>query len=200
MRIVGLPVIGTVTTVPTIILAVLQTLVEVIHGSALFVLFVLFIRWNVAEAVFVAVNVSKLSITALGLLVISAVTAVQTVLFAITQTLVEVVHGSALFGWFIRWNVPEAVFVAVKVSKLGITALWLLVVGAVTAVLTIKLAVLQTLLEEPSHAVPIAVLVLVLIPVLILRLALRCGRRSSNTGRAEPGEGHSNSQHPYGLL
>jgi hypothetical protein len=71
----------------------------------------------------------------------------------------------------------------------------LLAINVVVAKLAIVLPVLQTLLKVRSVSNFSVVAGLVLVAIVIL--VLLCGKRSSQTRRAESGEGDSKGQHPY---
>jgi len=100
IRVVGLLVIRAAAAILTIVLAVPQTLLEVINASASIVL--LIVVCNVPEAVFVAVSVGTGIVPVVGLLVIRAVASKLTIVLAVPQTLFEVINASASIGLLLR--------------------------------------------------------------------------------------------------
>ena len=176
----------------TIALAIAQTLLEIIHANGAFGRLV---RWNVPVSVFVTVAVGEAVIGIVWLLVVGAAPAVLAIVLAVAQSLLEIFHGPALFVPLIGWNVSVAMFVAVAIGAEVIGIPRLPVIAAVAAILAVVLAVLQALLEKPAGSMFVFVAVLVLVAILVL--ALLRGNPGRKTGRAEPGEGHSECQHPY---
>ena len=192
VRVVGLLVIAAARAGLTITLAVAQTLLEIIHANGAFDRLV---RWNVPVSVFVTVAVGEAVIGIVWLPVVGAASAVLAVVLAVAQSLLEIFHGSALFVALTGWNVPVAVFIAVAIGAEVIGILGLPVIAAIATILAVVLAVLQALLEKPAGSMFVFVAVLVLVAILVL--ALLRGNPGNKTGRAKPGEGHSECQHPY---
>jgi hypothetical protein len=155
-------------------------------------------RWlvgrDVAVAVFVAVTIGAEVVGVPGLLVVAAVAAILTIVTAVLQTLVEVIHHSGGIFLLAGRDIAIAVFVAVAIGVEVVRIPGLLVIAAVAAILTIVAAVLQTLLKGPSCSALIVVTVLVLKAMLILVL-LR-GNSGTKSSRAKTGEGDSQCQHP----
>jgi len=144
---------------------------------------------DIAKAVFVAVAIGAVVVRVPGLLVIAAVAAILTIVTAVLQTLVEVIHHSSGILLLARRDIAIAVFVAVAIGTEVVGVAGLPVIAAVAAILPIVAAVLQALLKGPSCSAIIVVTVLVLIAMLIL--VLLCGNRRTKTDRAKPGEGDS---------
>ena len=144
---------------------------------------------DIAEAVFVTVAIGAEVVGVPRLLVIAAVAAILTIVTAVLQTLVEVIHHSGGILLLAGRNVAIAVFVAVAIGVEVVRIPGLLVIAAVAAILTIVAAVLQALLKGPSCSALIVVTALVLIAMLIL--VLLCGNRRTKSSRAKPGEGDS---------
>jgi len=187
VRIVGLPVIVAVAAKLAVVLAVSQTLVEVIHtpGSI-----AILIGWIIPEALLVALAVGTEVAPAIGLLVIVAAAAILPVMLPVPQTLLEVTDvSSSIVLFIIGRSVPEALPVTVSIGLQVARVVWLLVIIAVAAKLPVVLAIPQSLLKSASISV--------LMVVVVVILALLRGNRGSDASRAEPGEGDSKCQHPY---
>ena len=187
VRIVGLPVIVAVAAKLAVVLAVSQTLVEVIHtpGSI-----AILIGWIIPEALLVALAVGTEVAPAIGLLVIVAAAAILPVMLPVPQTLLEVTDvSSSIVLFIIGRSVPEALSVTVSIGLQLARVVWLLVIIAVAAKLPVVLAIPQSLLKSASISV--------LMVVVVVILALLRGNRGSDASRAEPGEGDSKCQHPY---
>jgi hypothetical protein len=173
-----------------IVLAVTQTLLEVVHAPASIANL---IGWIIPKALLVALSVGTEVAPAIGLLMIAAVAAILAVVLAVPQSLFEVTNVSAsivpVVLLFVGCKVSEALPVAVLVGTEVVRIVGLLVVVTVPAKLAIVLAVTQPLLKVPS-VVPV-------LAISIMILALLRGNRGSKTRRAKPGEGDSKSQHSY---
>lgn len=190
VRVVGLLVIVAVAAKLAIVLAVTQSLIEVVHAPASIAVL---IGWIVPKALLVALSVGTEVASATGLLMIVAVAAVLAIVLAVPQTLLEIADVSAsIVLLFVGRNVSEALSVAVLVGTEVVRIVGLLVVVTVAAKLAVVLAVTQALLKGPS-VVPV-------LAISIMILALLRGNRGSKTRRAKPGEGDSKSQHPYCLF
>ena len=191
IRIVGLLVIAAARARLTIALSIAQSHFEIIH---VYVLLRRLIYGNISEAVLVTIAISRLGIPAVGLLVIGTIPAVLAIVLAVAQSLVKIIHRSVLLSALTDRNVAVPVLVTVAVSAQVVRVSRLTVIAAVATILAIVLTVLQALLKVPSRSALIVVAVLVVIPIL---LALLRRNRGIAASRAEPGEGHSDSQHPY---
>ena len=154
VRVVGLLVIVAVAAKLPIVLAVTQTLLEVVHAPASIANL---IGWIIPEALLVPLAVGTEVAPASGLLVIAAVAAILAIVLAVPQTLLEVTDVSAsivpvvpVVLLFVGCKVPKALSVAVLVGTEVVRIGGLPVIAPVDFAALLKLVIASILRCDPT--------------------------------------------------